>query len=428
MIKTESFIKSMVEKGIVDDALTLENGYDVQYKGNIVSVRLNNKGGAMIFNKKRNDLIEVSSGRLDDVLHRYIVQSIFGTQSKSGVQGVEYKDVFFVPTKVLKNSVIFEDTVGRKFTVKGSTPQAVLSFYNDMVDVNADDSMVLLSNFELYDKPEEKAINSSTAPEIELQLLRCSLNIDDYAVSPKSECINSVGQTIVGNFLVSSADKASQITFEEDEHKLFSSTGIGKKNIVSSRTKNPLAFRAKVALNSSASKKAVMSYLDSKYPDGLCVSAVEHVMAYEAPSLFKAAGVTEKLSYKDVFSGYLRKADSVSFRLDSNKSILSSLSVMGKSVSKFRSVPDVSAIKNGLHKYGYSVADLEAGLEFKATEPVVASLVNACKDYVPVVEKAMMKSNAISKISGKDCTQILSGYGINDKQGVFKEITRIIVN
>ena len=53
MIKTESFIKSMVEKGIVDDALTLENGYDVQYKGNIVSVRLNNKGGAMIFNKKR---------------------------------------------------------------------------------------------------------------------------------------------------------------------------------------------------------------------------------------------------------------------------------------------------------------------------------------------------------------------------------------
>ena len=428
MIKTESFIKSMVEKGIADDALVLDNGYDIQFKGNIVSVRLNNKGGAMIFNKKRNDLIEVSSGRLDDVLHRYIVQSIFGTQSKTGVRGVEYKDVFFVPTKVLKNSVIFEDTVGRKFTVKGSEPQAVLSFYNEAVDVNADDAMILLSNFELYDKPEEKAITSSTTPEMEVQLLRCSLDLDDYSVSPKSECINSVGQTIVGNFLTSSADKASQITFEEDEHKLFSSTGIGKKNIVSARVTNPHAIRAKAALNSSASKKAVMSYLDAKYPNGLCVSALEQVMAYETPSLFKAAGVDEKLSYKDIFSDYLRKADTVTFRLDSNKSLLSSLSVTGKSVSKFRSVPDAAAIKNGLHKYGYSLTDLESGLEFKATEPVVSSVVNACKDYVPVVEKAINKANIVSKVVGKECAEILSGYGIDDKKGVFSSITQLVVN
>lgn len=429
MIKTDKFITSMIAHGLVDDALTLDNGYDIQYKGNIVSVRLNGKGGAVIFNKNRNDVVEVQSGRLDDVLHRYIINSLFGIQSKTGTRDVEYKDVFFVPTKVIQNSVVFEDSVGRRFTVSGSTPKAVLSFYNEMVDVNADDCMILLSGFKPYDRPEE-AIKSAKEPEIELQLLKCSLDIDDYAVCAKSECIHDVGRTLVGNFLCSSADKISQITFEEDVKKVFSSTGVSKKNINSSaaRVSNPFAMRAKVALKSSAAQKAVREYLDSKYPSGLCVSALEQAMAYEAPSIFKAANIDEPLNYKNLFSDYLRNCDTVSFRLDSNKSLLVSTNVPGKSVAKFRSVPEVSTIKNALQKEGYLLSELSDGLEFKSTNPAVAAIVNACKNFVPVSEKMNGPANTVSKVIGSDCAKLLSDYGIEDKKGVFNSIVSIINN
>ena len=56
MIRTDNYIRALSDKGLVDDAMLLENGYDIQYKGNIVSVRLNDKGGAVIFNKKKNNL------------------------------------------------------------------------------------------------------------------------------------------------------------------------------------------------------------------------------------------------------------------------------------------------------------------------------------------------------------------------------------
>ena len=429
MVKTDKFITSMIAHGLVDDALTLDNGYDIQYKGNIVSVRLNGKGGAVIFNKNRNDVVEVQSGRLDDVLHRYIINSLFGIQSKTGTRDVEYKDVFFVPTKVIQNSVVFEDSVGRRFTVSGSTPKAVLSFYNEMVDVNADDCMILLSGFKPYDRP-EGFVKSAKEPEIELQLLKCSLDIDDYAVCAKSECIHDVGQTLVGNFLCSSADKISQITFEEDVKKVFSSTGVSKKNINSSvvRVSNPFAMRAKVALKSATARKAVKDYLDSKYPDGLCVSALEQVMAYETPSIFKAANIDEPLNYKNLFSDYLRNCDTVSFRLDSNKSLLVSTNVPGKSVAKFRSVPEVSTIKNALQKEGYLLSELSDGLEFKSTNPAVAAIVNACKNFVPVSERMNGPANTVSKVIGSACAKLLSEYGIEDKKGVFSSIVSIVNN
>ena len=71
MIKTDNFVKTLSDKGLVDDAIFCENGYDIQYKGNLVSVRLNDKGGALIFNQKKNSVMEIESGRLDDVLHRF---------------------------------------------------------------------------------------------------------------------------------------------------------------------------------------------------------------------------------------------------------------------------------------------------------------------------------------------------------------------
>lgn len=427
MIKTDNFVRALLARGLVDDAVEIENGYDIQHKGNILSVRFDGKGGALLYNKNRGDVVEVKSGHLDDVLHRYIVQSLFGLQSKTGFRDVEYKDVFFVPTKVVRNSVIFEDSTGRKFTVSGSNPKAVLSFYNEAVDVNADDCMVLLSNFEQYFRPEE-ASKYEKDNEVELQMLKCSLDIDDYAVFPKAECINDVGQTVVGNFLVSSADKVSQMTFEEDVRKAFASSAVAKRRINSevARIHNPLAQEARKILASS--RKAVVDYLDSRYPSGLCVSALEQAMAYEAPSMIKASNVKGNVNYKKLFSDYLRNSETVSFRLDSNKSVLCSFNVPGKSIAKFRAIPDVGAIKSALQKEGYLLSEMSDGLEFASTSNAVALLVNSMKEFTPVSEKMLNKANIVSKLSGKEVTEVLSSYGIEDKKGVFVGIVRISVN
>lgn len=429
MIKTDIFIKSLLDKGLVDDALKLDSGYDVQYKGTIVSVRLDNKGGALIYNSTKNDVVEIKSGRLDDVLHRYIVQSLFGIQSSVGTQNVMYKDVCFVPKRVLRNSVVFEDSTGRKFTVKGSTPEAVLSFYNELVDVNADDAMVILSGFSVYNRPEE-AIKNAKETDIELQLLRSSLNPDDYAVYAKSECIKDVGQTIVGNFLCSSADKISQITFEEDERKAFSSSSVAKRGITSSqsRFKNPMALRMQRVLSSVDGRKAVRDYIQSRYGNGLSVASMEQMIMFEGPSILKSANIANPVSYKDIFANYLRNCETVSFRLDSNKSILCSLNVPGKSIAKFRSVPNVAEIKNALQKEGYLLSELSDGLEFKSTMPVVSSIVNSCNDFVPVTEKMMNKPNIVSKVVGQNVKEILNSYGVNDEKGVFSSLVSITVN
>ena len=111
MIRTDNFVRALSDKGLIDDAMFLDSGYDIQYKGNIVSVRLNDKGGAVIFNQKKNDLVEIQSARLDEVLHKYIFQSLFGLQNKIGTREMDCKNVAFVPTKVVRNSVIFEDTI-----------------------------------------------------------------------------------------------------------------------------------------------------------------------------------------------------------------------------------------------------------------------------------------------------------------------------
>jgi len=429
MIKTNSFIRAALAKGLVDDILELDNGWNIQYRGNIVSVRLNGKGGAVIYNKRKGDVVEIKSAHLDNVLHHYIFQSLFGTQTKTGTRDIEFKDVFFVPTKVVKNSVVFEDAVGRKFTVKGSNPKAVLNFYNQAADVNADDCIILLSGFESYFRPEE-APQYQKDDEIELQLLKCSVDVDDYSVVPRSALINDVGQTIVGNFLCSAADKVSQIAFEEDERKVFSSNGVARRNINSSsaRIRNPLATKAQVLLSSRGSQKAVEDYINEKYPNGLTVSALEQVMAYEAPALIKSAKVEGKVDYKELFSNYLRNCDTVSFRMDTNKSILCSVNTTGKSTAKFRAIPDVGAIKNALQKEGYLLSELQDGLEFVSTKNAVSAIVNSCKEYTPVVEDMLNLPNFVQKITGNEVTEVLSSYGVDDKKGVFSSLMRISVN
>ena len=425
MIRTDNFVRALSNKGLVDDAMVVENGYDIQYRGNIVSVRLNERGGALIYNHKKNDLFEIQSGRLDDVLHKYIIQSLFGTQTKVGLQGVECKNTFFVPTKVIRSSVVFEDSVGRKFVMEGNSPEAVLSYYNQACDVNADDCMILLNNFKVCNHIE--GIKSSVeTPDVELQLLKSSVNPEDYAVSPKADCINDVGQTVVGNFLCSAADKWNYMTFEEDTSKMFS-FGSASKRITSStvRSKNPLTMKAKEALTSN--RKAVQSYIDRKFPNGLCVSALENLMAYEAPGLYKEAGIDENLNYNAIFNNYLKECDSVQFRMDNTKSILCAVCKDNKSVAKFRAVPVLSEMKQPLQSEGYLLSELESGLEFGRKETALKVIVNNLKDFVPVVENTLNKANTITKVTGSDCKAILQSYGLNDSKGVFKTLTQVVL-
>ena len=430
MIRTDNYVKTLADKGLVDDAIILENGYDIQYKGNIISVRLNDKGGALIYNQKKNDIMEIQSGRLDEVLHRYIVQSLFGTQSKTGIKDTRYENTFFVPTKVIGNSLILEDPCGRRFTVKGSTPQAVLSYYEDARIVNADDAMILLDGFSSYSIHDRESIKSCAEHDVELVLLKSSVNIDDYAVSPRSEYINDVGETIVGAFCCSSADKVNQINFEEDCNKMFTFNSVARRNITSStmRTKNPYAMKAKQIFNSTSGKNSISKYVDTKYPDGLCLSAMEQVLAYEAPAILLSANMTDVLEYKGTFGKYLKNATSIQFRLDTNKSILSCICEEGKSVAKFRALPNLAEIKNALSKEGYLLSELENGIEFNIENPAVMAIVNNCKEYLPVAEEPINKVNTVTKIIGSECKKVLADYRINDQRGVFNSIVRVIIN
>lgn len=430
MIRTDNYIKTLADTGLVDDAITLDNGYDIQYKGNIVSVRLNEKGGALIYNQKKNTIMEIQSGRLDEVLHRYIIQSLFGTQSKTGIKDKKYDNAFFIPTKVIGNSVILEDPCGRKWTVKDSTPKAVLSYYEEARTVNADDVMILLSGFSAYSIHDREPVKSCVENEVELTLLKSAANIYDYAVAPRSEYINDVGQTIVGNFCCSAADKVNMMVFEEDSNKIFAFNTPARKNISSGtmRSKNPYVIKAQQILNSAMSRKAVSNYVDTKYPDGLCLSAMEQVLAYETPAILSAGKIVERLEYRNLFGKYLKSATDVQFVLDTNKSLLICACNEGKSVVKFRAIPDLSEIRNSLKKEGYLLSELESGLEFHIEDPAINCIVSNCKEFVPVAEEPMNKTNKITKVIGSSCKKLLADYGINDQKGVFSSITQVIVN
>ena len=143
----------------------------------------------------------------------------------------------------------------------------------------------------------------------------------------------------------------------------------------------------------------------------------------------QAAKVEGKVDYKKLFSDYLRNCDTVSFRIDSNKSILCAFNTPGKSVAKFRAVPDVGGIKSALQKEGYLLAELQDGLEFKSTANIVSSVVNNCKEFTPVAEKMMNLPNFVTKItSSNEIKESLLSYGINDVKGVFSTLLRISVN
>ena len=155
---------------------------------------------------------------------------------------------------------------------------------------------------------------------------------------------------------------------------------------------------------------------------------MEQMLAYETPAILTSAKMNDSVEYKTLYGKYLKNATSVQFRLDTNKSILSSVCNEGKSVAKFRMVPDLTGIRNSLKKEGYMLTELENGLDFYIEDPAIACIVSNCTEFVPVSEDAVNPVNKAGKIIGSECKKTLAEYGINDQKGVFSSITQIIVN
>ena len=192
------------------------------------------------------------------------------------------------------------------------------------------------------------------------------------------------------------------------------------------RAKNPFAVKAKQILSSD--RKALVNYADKKYPYGLCLSAMEQMLAYEAPAIFNSAKVDGEIEYKNLFSRYLKECDTVQFRLDSNKLLTCSLFKTGKSSARFHCVPDVAMIRNGLMREGYYLTEHESGLDFANGDTAISAILSNCKNFAPVSEEPVNKPNTVSKVIGSECKKILADYNINDTKGVFNSLVQVIVN
>ena len=202
LTNTEVFLESALVKGIVDSFDIVENGYNV-VKGDKSLNVIVGVDSALIRDGEK--LVEVKSSKLDNVLHHFIMNSLFGTKSKH----------YFVMSSFEGNTV-FTDISGQKWILQGVSPRAANMYFMQFVNNQASDALIANSRLVKYTK-----LVSSKAPECDLetevQLMVSDCNPDAYAVNPSPSLINSVGKTVVGNFVVSAADKKVVEDFNKDE-------------------------------------------------------------------------------------------------------------------------------------------------------------------------------------------------------------------
>lgn len=206
LTNTEVFLESALVKGIVDSFDIVENGYNV-VKGDKSLNVIVGVDSALIRDGEK--LIEVKSSKLDNVLHHFIMNSLFGTKSKH----------YFVMSSFEGNTV-FTDISGQKWILQGVSPRAANMYFMQFVNNRASDALIANSRLVKYTK-----LVSSKAPECDLetevQLMVSDCNPDNYAFNPSTSLINSIGHTVVGNFVVSEADKEVIDEFDEKEEEVF---------------------------------------------------------------------------------------------------------------------------------------------------------------------------------------------------------------
>lgn len=428
MIKTDSFVRSLMNKGFVDDVAFLTNGYDIQYNDVILSVRNNGVGGALIFNSKEEGVTEVVSGRLDDVLHRYIMQSLFGLQTGKGSDGKIYSNVFFKPGEVFGNCSVFIDPANRKWLLQGVSAKAAKAIYEEAMKVNADDAMILYDNFNVYD---DKLVNSvdkiAESVDVELTLLRCSVDLNEYSVLPRSEYVNEVGRNLVNNFVCSSSDKIMLQNFEDKIAQITSCNGTAPQIDLE------LKPELKSILSLTSSKKdEVQGWISKKYGT-LGLKSMKEALVVNAEEILSSLNIDDKVDFSKMFSSYMNKAENIQFVLKNNRMVEITVEKPGIFSATFKAVPDVPQMKDILSSHGTFLNEVESGLTLNLTDnmdfestKLCSDMIKCCLDITPVTEEPFLGNSTVECIA-RDFDTILSSYGIEDTLGVIKYVDRITV-
>lgn len=411
MKKTNYMLLNMLEKGFADNVEFLENGYDILANGKEINVRLDGKGGALIRNEKK--LTEVKSARLDDVLTKFILKSAYG-----------HKGSFFKKEQI-KNGAILTDPRGKKWVINAKVAMEYINLFDQE---DCDEALVGLPILNAYSPRTMKNIET-VDEEVEMIQLKSALDPSEYAFMPKADMIENVGQTVVGSSLCSSADKFAIQSFNEKLDGVFCDKEIKHNNgIVNSlRTHNAMAERTSSAIESAHKQKELKNYFDKKYPEGLSRGALTNALAFEAPSIFNACGINEKLAYNDTFNKMVKRADAVTFRLDNSRDMFVQLDKAGVFSARFRAIPNVEGIKNALTREGYMVSDIQSGLTVTLDEDIAPSIIANCANFKPVTEDRVLKSSNVETVKGVIVTKALKKYGINDETRVFNSMTKVVI-
>ena len=199
LTNTEVFLESALVKGVIDSFDIVENGYNVA-KGDKSLNIIVGVDSALI--RDDNKLVEVKSSKLDNVLHRYIMSSLFGKKAND----------YFVMSS-LNGDVVFTDINNKKWILNGAAPQSARAYFLQFVNNQAQDALIASSHLVEY----KRGLNSSKVGDMEtdIQLLVSDCNPDAYAVNPSPSLINSVGKTVVGTemFLIGILGEASIILY-----------------------------------------------------------------------------------------------------------------------------------------------------------------------------------------------------------------------
>jgi len=411
MTKTDNFVTSMLAKGMVDNVEMLANGYDIEKGNNKVSIRCNGSN-AIIWNHKDSSILEIQSGRLDDILHRYIVRSCVGLQSAENKYG-SFTNRAFIPTEVVSDRMVLSDATGKKWICSDSSPKATLEFYDSASLMGADDCMLLLPNLEEFKPGFKVSLNNSRDAGIEARMLFSCVNPEDYAVYPSADAIEPVGKTIVGNFVCSALDKATVMSFEENEKFIGSSTFPTAKAYIGSslRTNDRNVKALQSAVASNHNEKGLTKYIENAH-SFMTSKALATELECEAPMIAQSLNTKVDFDYSKTYNTLRSRADSVKFTLSSSNKMLVNVEKNGVFSSRFTAIPNVESLKNVLSREGYLMSDVQTGLGFDAGNEVNASIMSCLTNLTPVVEKDRYFNAGLAKIYGKDVSQHLAAYGI----------------
>lgn len=346
---TEIFLENALCKGIIDSLDVLDNGYKVSKGDKFVNVVVG-IDSALI--REGATLVEVNSARLDNVLHHFILNAL------TGGKGGRY----FVASS-FEGKTVFTDPYGERWILSDCSPEAAKLYFMQFVNNSAEDALIASSKL----VPFKGKVGSDFSPtgdvDNEVDLMASDCNPDDYAVGPSASLTNSIGKTVVGSFVVSSADIQTIEDFD---------------------------------------------------------LAVTRIYGAKAP-VRSGFGLGKGGNAREELKKVLSSSERVSVKLTDSNKLAMTLSKDGIFSARFEVTPNVSVIEKAMRNAGCVFSDIYDNMILDAGDPVVSSIVNSALDVRAIDEKPTLK-RGVSRVSGANVSQRLRKYGIDDSMGVFGEM------